>query len=105
MSPDELVTRVSERAKEKAQRYAGGCGGVDLLVYVNLRGRHIFPLQPLPRFSVEARACWRSVSVIMEYFAAVFWAADNAPAFLVQGRGQAFRWDKGLDSVFPKLAD
>ena len=102
MSPDELVTLVLERCREKARRYAGECSNIDLLIYVNLRRRHLYPLGPFPEAAALASIGWRSVSVIMERFALVLWAADNAPAFLVEQRGQAVFW-RGLDSVFPKL--
>jgi hypothetical protein len=104
MSTDELVGLVSARAREKEQRYGGDCSGIDLLVYVNLLGRHVFPSESLPQFPKEGHACWRSVSVIVEHFGAVLWAADDAPTFLVQRREQAFRWTQGPDSVFPNLS-
>lgn len=102
MAPDELVALVSERCREKARRYAGECSDIDLLIYVNLRRRHLYPSGPFPEAAALASIGWRSVSVIMEPFALVLWAAESAPAFLVDHRGQAVFWT-GLDSVFPML--
>ena len=102
MAPDELVALVSERCREKARRYAGECSDIDLLIYVNLRRRHLHPSWPLPEAAALASLGWRSVSVIMERFAVVLWAAESAPAFLLERKGQPVVWP-GPDSVFPNL--
>lgn len=71
MSPDELVALVSERCREKARRYAGECSDIDLVIYVNLLRRHLFPSGPFPEPAALASIDWRSVPVIMEPFAVV----------------------------------
>lgn len=103
MAPSELVDHVAKRCREKEDRYGGNCGGVDLLVYVNLKGRYVYPLQPFPLVSEKTNLCWRSVSVVMEHFAIVLWVAPDAPSFLVQRVGQPSPWKHGPESVFPKL--
>jgi hypothetical protein len=48
MQPQAVLDLVIERAREKADHYAGQCSGIDLLVYVNLRGHHLYPTAPFP---------------------------------------------------------
>lgn len=105
IAPGELVELVSKRSDEKARHYGQSCHGVDLLIYVNLNRRHVYPLGPFPPFPESARHCWRSVSVVMEHFAAILWTAANAPSFLVQRVGQSVLWEKGPESIFPRLTD
>jgi hypothetical protein len=99
---DELAALVSQRAREKADRYAGKLGDIDLLIYVNLRQRHMDPSASIVHDMTVESIGWRSVSVVMERFGAVLWAADNAPSFLVERKGQAIHSQK-LDSVFLEL--
>lgn len=103
IAPRELVGRVSARSNAKAGRYGQSCHGIDLLIYVNLKRRHVYPLGPFPPLPESARLCWRSVSVVMEHFAIVLWAAADAPSFLVQCLGKGMIWSKGPESNFPKL--
>jgi hypothetical protein len=102
LGPNELLALTLQRTKEKARKYAGKCDGIDLLIYVNLLRRHMNPAASIPRSKAVESVGWRSVSVIMERFAAVLWAADNAPSFLIERRGQTIPW-QDLDSVFPEL--
>jgi hypothetical protein len=100
---EELASIVWERAREKAQRYVGDVGGIDLLVYVNLSGRHIFPARAVPKPPPDVP--WRSVSAILEGSAAIFWATDEAPPFLIERRYEVVPWSYGPDSVFPLRLD
>jgi hypothetical protein len=103
IAPDELLALVLKRCREKAQRYAGDCSDIDLLIYVNLQRRHLYPSGPFPEATAALGSFgWRSVSLIMEPFAVVLRAADNAPAFLIGRGAEAVFW-QGLDSVFPRL--
>jgi Putative endonuclease, protein of unknown function (DUF1780) len=104
MELDEVLALVRERCKEKAQSYAGQVGGIDLLVYINLKARHFMPGGSLPTAIDPAFRAWRSVSVIMERVAIVVWAAGDAPAFLRRHHGQVVNWDR-MDSVFPILGE
>lgn len=101
IASDELVAIVSARTQEKARKYGGKCRDVDLLIYVNLQGRHS-PSGPFQAYAEEVFVGWRSVSVVMERFAIILWAAADAPPFLVQHKGRAVMWEK-LDSVFPRF--
>jgi hypothetical protein len=102
MHPDELVFLASKRAQEKSRKYGGDGSGIDLLIYVNLERRHLFPLGPFTGSDEAAFQGWRSVSVVMEGLAVVIATAATAPAFLVQHQGKARQW-AGLDTVFPQL--
>lgn len=104
MPPDELLALVLERTIEKAKKYGNICTGIDLLIYINLRKRHLYPLGPLPGEIPDALTNWRSVAVLMEPVALVLWVAEDAPGFLRSHNGQVVRWP-GPDSMFPKLAD
>lgn len=103
ITPEELFTLVLDRCQEKAQRYGRASNTIDLLIYVNLHGRHLYPQGPLPDVSALASVGWRSVSVIMEKFAAILFTSRDAPEFLCERSGQVICWP-GLESVFPKLS-
>lgn len=100
LSPTELFELILKRSREKA----GACPNVDLLIYVNLRARHLYPAGPLPDAVSLASTGWRSVSVIMERFALIPWAAPSAPDFLLLRKGQVIEWPS-IESVFPVLSD
>jgi hypothetical protein len=99
IQPDAALELVVERAKEKAVHYAGDCSGIDLLVYVNLRGRHLYPTSPFnPAPELRAQK-WRSVSLVMERFGIVLLANSSAPKFLHDSVGKSIEWG-GIDSIF-----
>jgi hypothetical protein len=102
ITPRELTKIVSERATEKQRKYGNNCLDIDLLVYVNLHRRHLFPTAPFPKTTDELFDGWRSVSVIMERFAMVLWASPTAPQFIQKRTGKPCTWTK-LESVFPRL--
>jgi putative endonuclease (uncharacterized protein DUF1780) len=99
MTPQGVLELVYERAAEKAAHYAGQCSGIDLLAYVNLRRRHLYPTGPFPEVPDLQALGWRSVSLVMERFAIVLSAGSTAPAFLRDPVGKGAEW-QGLDSVF-----
>jgi len=99
MEPQAVVNLVVERASEKARHYSGQCMNIDLLVYLNLRRYHLYPIRPFPPVPELEALCWRSVSLIMERFAIVLSAADSAPKFLRDRVGEGVEWPR-LDSVF-----
>jgi len=102
IAPLELFELALERSCAKATRYAGACKNIDLLIYVNLRGRHLYPVDPLPDLQPLAAIGWRSVSVIMERFALILWAEPSSPGFLYLRNGEVVEWPS-LESVFPHL--
>jgi len=99
MEPQAVQQLVAQRAREKAGHYAGRCAGIDLLVYVNLHGYHLYPTGPFPPAPELEALGWRSVSLILERFAIVLTADRSAPAFLCYHAGKGVEWG-GLDSVF-----
>ena len=104
ITPAELVALAAERATAKAQKYAGSCGDIDLLIYINLQRRHVYPSGPFPSDLNPAFMAWRSISIIMEGFSIVLWASNDAPGFIVERVGLSLSWDR-LESVFPALDD
>src|SRR5271170_6968372 len=70
IAPPELMALVIDRCKSKSKHYAGNCSNVDLLIYINLQRRHLYPFGPFSEGTALASLGWRSVSVIMETFAA-----------------------------------
>ena len=100
LTPEELVEIAVQRSDEKLLRYGGGTGTIDLLIYINLKHAHS-PQASFSDVDTPSLQKWRSVSVVMERFAMVLFAARNAPSFLVSCRGEPLLWS-GLDSVFPQ---
>ena len=102
ISPEEVLALVSERSIEKARKYGASCQSVDLLIYLNLRSRHLSPEAGPPVPNALASIGWRSIAVIMERVALVPWVASDAPAFLISHQGTVAIWPR-IDSVFPRL--
>lgn len=71
---------------EKAAHYgAKNCATLDALVYVDLSGHHLWPLEPQQDSEVTAeldRQGWCSVSFIFAPYGVVLMAKPNAPDFL-----------------------
>ncbi len=102
-SPDEVLGLVHEACLKKHAKCGVSCGGVDALVYVNLERRHLYPTGPWPDTTELEDMDWRSVSVIMEPYAAVLLARNDAPSFLRVVAGRTLHWP-GLNSCFPVFA-
>ncbi|MEY9785438.1 DUF1780 domain-containing protein [Sinorhizobium fredii] len=103
ISAGELVERVRSCADAKRLHYAGQVARIDLLVYVNLRGRFVRDDTSFHAFSETEAGGWRSISVVMEGFAIVLWAAHDAPAFLCAVIGKPM-FRRTLESNFPDLS-
>jgi len=83
---------VADRLNEKFCALGGlsGCRGIDALVYVNLRHRHLWPAEfdaksvGLSRVRSQG---WRSVSVLMLPYGVVFFSREDGPEFIrtIQG--------------------
>ena len=101
ITPADLQQIVVKSFRAKALKYAQQSRTLDLLVYFNLQRRYLYPFEPFPTAPPPECAGWRSVSLSMELFAVVLWAAEDAPPFLIEHQGQAVEW-KGTGSVFPK---
>lgn len=81
MEPQGVLEFVCERARDKAAHYARQCWTIDLLVYLNLHRRHLYPIGPFPDARDLEALGWRSVSLVMERFAIVLSAHSTAPPF------------------------
>ena len=87
----EAAQTVVDSLTVKAAHYgAVNCATLDALIYIDLRNRHLWPLQP----SLESEMLtalnqqgWRSVSMLFVPYAAVVSAKADAPAFLKEKVG------------------
>ena len=96
---DSVPMRVRELLREvhkalgNESRKTVNRAALDALVYVNLRGRHLYPGPDV--FDEDARAVadlgWRSVSVLWPPYAVVISAKSAAPKFLRVKTGQIIR--------------
>lgn len=86
MSFGELSQNTGVGLAKKASRYGvKTCSTLDALVYVDLSGRHLWPLEP----SLEAKVAdelggqgWRSVSVLFPPYGIILAVIPSAPDFL-----------------------
>jgi hypothetical protein len=87
----EAAQIVAENLALKAAHYgAANCATLDALVYIDLRNRHLWPLQPGPESQVAnelERQGWRSVSMLFVPYAAVLSTRVGAPEFLADKVG------------------
>jgi hypothetical protein len=83
MGTAELLREVV-RALEKKTRRMANRGSLDALVYMNLRGRHLYPAPDVIEgdTSVVAQIGWRSVSVLWPPYAVVICAQQATPSFI-----------------------
>jgi len=96
---DSVPMRVRELLREVHKALGNKSGktvnraALDALVYVNLRGRHLYPAPDV--IEEDARAVahlgWRSVSVLWPPYAVVISAKSAAPKFLRVKTGQIIR--------------
>ena len=96
---DSVPMRVRELLREvhkalgNESRKTVNRAALDALVYVNLRGRHLYPAPDV--FDEDARAVadlgWRSVSVLWPPYAVVISAKSAAPKFLRVKTGRIIR--------------
>lgn len=81
-----LSRELAHTLSEKASKYGvDGCAKLDALVYVNLGGRHLYPLDPTLDAAVVAeldRHAWRSVSMLLVPYGVVVIAKPGCPRFL-----------------------
>ena len=83
-SLDEMVQEVTNSLEKKAKHYGGNtCSDLDVLVYVNLQERYLWPLESFPNNLEALRSQgWRSVSVLFVPYSTVLIANDSAPCFI-----------------------
>jgi len=86
---DEASKAVADGLAEKAARYGvENCSKLEALVYIDLKGRHLWPLPSQP-FSLDEESAvaldhqsWRSVSMLLLPYGVVLAAQPSAPGFL-----------------------
>jgi hypothetical protein len=104
MSFDDASGLVADGLSEKAARYgAAACANLDALVYIDLRHRHLWPLEPTGH--VRAGAVlqvqgWRSVSMLFVPYGVVLLAAPTAPAIIRARAGRVLSEWPGPDGLF-----
>lgn len=91
MSFDDVSRAIAEGLTEKASHYGiKNCSGLDVLVYVDLKGRHLWPLEPALSAEVARileKQGWRSASMLFVPYGAVLLAQADAPSFLQDKAG------------------
>jgi hypothetical protein len=110
MGVHELLREVL-KALDKKTRKTANRASLDALVYVNLRGRHLYPAPDLIEedTGAVARLGWRSVSVLWPPYAVVLCAKPTAPKFLRVKIGRIIRfsgipWEDAAVSAGPTSA-
>src|SRR5438034_7718003 len=91
------------KALDKKTRKTATRASLDALVYLNLRGRHLYPAPDLIEEDTGAvtQLGWRSVSVLWPPYAVVLCAKPTAPKFLRTKVGRIIRfsgipWEDGV---------
>ena len=101
-SPDEIAEDVTNSLEKKAKLYGvNTCSDLDALAYVNLQGRHLWPLEPFPN-NLEGLLTqgWRSVSVLFVPYSIVLIANDSAPLFIRECVGFVLSKWNNSDGLF-----
>src|SRR2546426_53382 len=93
MGVHELLREVL-KALDKKTRKTANRASLDALVYLNLRGRHLYPAPDVIEEdnSAVAQLGWRSVSLLWPPYAVVLCAKPTAPTFLRIKVGQIIRY-------------
>jgi hypothetical protein len=104
MTFDEVARNVAESLCDKASHYGViNCSKLDALVYLDLSGRHLWPLDAA--LETEAadeliRQAWRSVSVVFLPYGVVLTAKADAPPWLKEKRMRVLKKWRGPDGWF-----
>ena len=100
----EATHMIAGSLDRKARRYGpDNCSALDVLVYVDLRGRHLWPVDaPLDDQAAAMlhEQGWRSVSMLFLPYAAVLAARPEAPEFLKESARLILREWPGPDGWF-----
>jgi Putative endonuclease, protein of unknown function (DUF1780) len=104
LSLDDTGRLLADRLARKAARYgAETCSALDALVYVDLHGRHLWPLtwsHDVEAIGILQAQAWRSVSMLFAPYGAVLLAAPRAPDFLRARAGQVLNAWSQPDGLF-----
>ena len=97
LSFSDVSVDIAQRLSAKASKYGvQACTMLDALVYVNIPGRHLYPLTPKldPTAAEELdRQGWRSVSMVFIPYSCVLIAKEDCPEFLRNKAGRVrMKW-------------
>jgi Putative endonuclease, protein of unknown function (DUF1780) len=100
----EVAQEIVQSLADKAARYGvSNCSQLDALVYVDLHGRHLWPLEATLEAKTAdelTRHAWRSVSMVFLPYGAVLIAKPAAPQWLKDKEGRILREWPGPDGWF-----
>ena len=99
--PEDYFQRIFCCSEKKAKKYGRVDGDIDLLVYINMKGRHLYPIEPWPTPEPLMEHGWRSVSFVDNCYARGLYAKKNAPAFL-QAAVEKTHGDPKDGGIFPQ---
>lgn len=89
MSWQELMPLIAGELDKKVSRYASKtCTQLDVLLYLNLRRRHLDPTSVVPIAGQLASQGWRSVCILFPPCSCVLSTTSESPAFLCQREGR-----------------
>lgn len=92
----EACDRVTKFIEDYAKNYGDKlCSTLDLIVYFNLKGYYLDDKDIFADISGIKKQGWRSVSIVSNSNAIVFFASENAPDFLRNAVGNIKREWKG----------
>ena len=78
-----VIALVTKRLRPKSQKYAPSVRAqLDVVAYVDIESRVLDPKSPFPSITDLRAQGWRSVSLLMPWYAHVIYAEDSAPEFL-----------------------
>ena len=100
-APEDYFQRIFCCSEKKAKKYGRVDGDIDLLVYINMKGRHLYPIEPWPTPEPLMEHGWRSVSFVDNCYVRVLYAKKNAPAFL-QAAVEKTHGDPKDGGIFPQ---
>ena len=106
-APEDYFQLILFHSQKKVKKYGRIDGDIDLLVYINQRSTHLYPIEPWPDPTPLVQHGWRSVAFIDNYsYVRVLYTKENAPPFLRKATGKTHVCENGPGmSVFPqKLA-
>ncbi len=102
--PDKFFQIILSCSQDKLDKYGRVDGDIDFLVYINMKGRYLSPLEPWPDPALLQKHGWRSVSFVDNARARVLYARENAPDFLLEAMGKTYLWpvwDPKIGNMLP----
>ena len=101
MKSAEIVERLVSELSKKATHYGPKtCSELDALAYINLQGRHLYPISEIDVPEDFQSQGWRSVSFIFSPYSHVVFTTAKAPDFLCSHKGRTKQECKNPDEIF-----